>query len=90
VYINNVGAILHSLAPEGVSTDSPELHAAQQLHVSLLSLLSFVSRILVGFLADYTHSFGVPYTFWAVVSSALMGFVFMLSLEVLLTNFRSQ
>lgn len=80
MYINNVGAIIRSLAP---NASESALHESQILHVSLLSLLSFASRILVGVCADISNQYiGIHYTFWAFVSSAVMALAFFISATV--------
>lgn len=80
MYINNVGAILVALTPVNESL-STELHDAQRLHVSMLSLVSFSARILVGLLADvaYIH-LKLPYSVWSIFASAVMSLAFLLSL----------
>lgn len=61
--------------------NDPELHKAQQLHVAVLSLLSFTGRISIGLLSDWSyHSIGIPYATWAVLSSLLMTTAFLISI----------
>jgi hypothetical protein len=82
MYTNNVGTIIHSIADADASVS--DLTKAQAVHVSLLSLLGFSSRILIGFLADFCNSsIGLPFTFWAILSSFLMGLSFYISTYVI-------
>ncbi|KAI8928842.1 major facilitator superfamily domain-containing protein [Entophlyctis helioformis] len=73
MYINNVGAIILSLSPADQDASHPDVQNAQKLHVILLSLLGFASRIVVGILSDLMHRYlAVPRSAWASLSAVLM------------------
>ncbi|KAJ1334348.1 hypothetical protein BSLG_008077 [Batrachochytrium salamandrivorans] len=75
MYYNNVGAVILSLSPNDQDSSHPDVHLAQRINVTLLALLSFCSRIVIGIAAD--HSFrklAVPHAVW-LLSAVLMATV---------------
>ncbi|EGF82692.1 hypothetical protein BATDEDRAFT_86493 [Batrachochytrium dendrobatidis JAM81] len=73
MYYNNVGAVILSLSPMDQDSSHPDVHWAQRIHVIVLSLFSFGSRISVGLAADYSYRYlSVPRAAWLLFSS-LMG-----------------
>jgi hypothetical protein len=82
MYINNVGVMVLSLLPRKYTHADPYVQTLQKQHVLLLSLVSFVTRIFIGFLADFGSNYRIPKTFWVTVCGlvtfltyALGGFV---------------
>ncbi|KAJ3324974.1 hypothetical protein HDV06_005563 [Boothiomyces sp. JEL0866] len=75
MYTNNLGAIIIALLPEGVTSKDPTTQILQKSHASLLSIASFGSRILTGFLADIcAQYFNIQRTVWAILSALCMTF----------------
>ncbi|KAJ3259552.1 hypothetical protein HK103_002105 [Boothiomyces macroporosus] len=73
MYTNNVGAIVISLLPDGMTSKDPLTQALQKSHVSILSLTSFGARIATGFLADIcAQRYNIQRTVWAIFSAGFM------------------
>jgi hypothetical protein len=81
MYINNVGAlgtsrllnVVISLLPEDMDAHNPLVQQLQKRHVALISMLSFLARIVIGFSADIClNSFRIPKTLWALVGAGLV------------------
>ncbi|KAI8894692.1 major facilitator superfamily domain-containing protein [Globomyces pollinis-pini] len=73
MYINNVGIILIALLPADMDSRHPNVQSMQKSHVQLLSILSFVSRVVVGILSDECASYiGLPRTFWPITGALFM------------------
>ena len=73
MFINNVGAIIVSLAAPDQDASHPVIHQAQRLHVLVLSIVGFLSRVLVGVLADtLDRTVGFPRSLWPIIGSVTM------------------
>ncbi|KXS15870.1 hypothetical protein M427DRAFT_56438 [Gonapodya prolifera JEL478] len=58
--INNIGAILLSLQPSPVDLSNSDLQKLQSAHVTLISVINFAGKIVIGALVDFLMSRGAP------------------------------
>ncbi|TPX53104.1 hypothetical protein SeMB42_g00969 [Synchytrium endobioticum] len=73
MHINNVGAVILSLAPSPATPSSPVVQSAQSLHVSLISVCGFTAQVIVGSFADTAYrSFKLHRMLWMVIAAVLL------------------
>ncbi|KAJ3223413.1 putative monocarboxylate transporter mch1 [Clydaea vesicula] len=84
MYINNVGSIILSLTAENQGTQSPKVQSLQKFHVALISISSFLGRLIFGILSDFfikSERFcfkKIPRVFWVGFSALVCFFGYVL------------
>ncbi|KAJ3129221.1 hypothetical protein HK098_002205 [Nowakowskiella sp. JEL0407] len=73
MHINNVGAIILSLFPAPLTSSDPKVQAAQNLHVTMISICNFLGRLVSGYLSDFCwRTYKLQRIYWSFVASGLL------------------